>query len=440
MRTPAGTRCTSVRILIVGSGGREHALAWWCRRGREGVELIVAPGNAGTAEIADNVALDATDAAGIARLAIERDVGLVVIGPDAAAAAGVADSCAAHGVAVFGPTAAAARIESSKLFAKRLMDEARIPTASWMAGTAADLPRLRTWVEELGGRCVVKADGLALGKGVAVCSDAQEAERALTACLDQRRFGDAGATVVIEERLSGEELSVFGVSDGSRVRVLPPARDHKRAGDGDTGPNTGGMGAVSPAPGVDDDIVDNVAVSVLQPCVDALRERGTPFVGCLYAGLMITAHGIRVLEFNARFGDPEAQVVLPLVEEGGVELLHAAAQGNLTAGRVHTAMASAAGIVAAAAGYPGAPHTGDEIRGLDDLDGDALVFHAGTRRDEKGTLRTAGGRVLCVVATARTLEAARATAYENLRRVHFEGMQFRHDIGGAPVELPVSAR
>ena len=426
-----------MRILIVGGGGREHALAWWCRRGREDVELIVVPGNAGTAELADNVAVEATDAVGIGRLAVERHANLVVIGPDAAAAAGVADACAANGIAVFGPSAAAARIESSKLFAKRLMDDVGIATARWMAGGGADLPRLRAFIDDLDGQCVVKADGLALGKGVTVCSSTDDADRALSECFETGRFGDAGRLVVIEERLSGDELSVFGLSDGTRIRVLPPARDHKRAGDGDTGPNTGGMGAVSPAPGVADDIVNNVAASVLQPCIDALRERGTPFVGCLYAGLMLTADGVRVLEFNARFGDPEAQVVLPLVQESGPDLLRDAAVGQLAAGRVRTSNASAAGVVAAAAGYPGSPRTGYEISGLRDLDSDALVFHAGTRRDENGALRTAGGRVLCVVATAPTLESARATAYENLRRVHFEGMQFRSDIGHAGGRPPV---
>ena len=423
-----------MRVLIVGGGGREHALAWWCRRGREDVELLVAPGNAGTAEIAHNVAVDATDAVAIGRLAVEHHVDLAVIGPDAAAAAGVADACIACGIAVFGPTAAAARIESSKTFAKRLMDDAGIATARWTAGGGADLPRLRAFVDDLDGQCVVKADGLALGKGVTVCSSTDEADAALAECFETGRFGDAGRFVVIEERLSGEELSVFGISDGTRVRMLPSARDHKRAGDGDTGPNTGGMGAVSPAPGVADDVVDNVAATVLEPTIDAMRERGTPFVGCLYAGLMLTADGVRVLEFNARFGDPEAQVVLPLVEESGLELLHAAATGSVAAGRVRRASASAAGVVAAAAGYPGSPRTGDEISGLRDVSSDVLVFHAGTRRDANGTLRTAGGRVLCVVTTAATLDSARVTAYENLRRVHFEGMQFRHDIGhaGAP--------
>ncbi|HEX6539434.1 MAG TPA: phosphoribosylamine--glycine ligase [Candidatus Dormibacteraeota bacterium] len=426
-----------MRILIVGGGGREHALAWWCRRDRDDVELIVAPGNGGTAAIAENVPVDVTDAEAVARLARERAVDLVVIGPDAAAAAGVADACGRNGTAVFGPTAAAARIESSKTFAKRLMDGAGIPTARWVSGSMADRGGLRGFIGELGGRCVVKADGLALGKGVTVCAGVDEAERALDACVRELRFGDAGRTVVIEERLSGEELSVFGISDGRRVRVLPSARDHKRAGDGDTGPNTGGMGAVSPVPGVAEEIVDTIATSVLETCVDALRENGTPFVGCLYAGLMLTSDGVRVLEFNARFGDPEAQVLLPLVEEDGVGLLGEAARGTVTPGHVRTAYASAAGVVAAAAGYPATARTGDEITGLADTDRGVLVFHAGTRLDAGGTLRTTGGRVLCVVATAATLEAARVTAYENLRRVHFEGMQYRRDIGLAGGTPPV---
>ena len=429
-----------MRILIVGSGGREHALAWWCRRGRDDVKVICAPGNAGTELIGENVPADVTDASGMARLAREREAELVVIGPDAAAAAGVADACVENGIAVFGPTAGAARIESSKTFAKLLMAEAGIPTARWIGGGIDDLPRLRAFVHELGGQCVVKADGLALGKGVVVCSSVGDAEHALAECLEAGRFGDAGRTVVVEERLIGDELSVFGISDGRWVRVLPSARDHKRIGDGDTGPNTGGMGAVSPVPGVADEIVDNIAASVLEMCVDALREHGTPFVGCLYAGLMLTPDGIRVLEFNARFGDPEAQVVLPLIEEDGLELLRDAARGHVTPGHVRTAYTSAAGVVAATAGYPGAARTGDEITGLGDIDRDVLVFHAGTRRDTDGTLRTASGRVLCVVAVGPTLDVARVTAYENLRRVHFEGMQFRHDIGhagGRPAASPL---
>jgi phosphoribosylamine---glycine ligase len=419
-----------VRVLIVGGGGREHALAWVCRRDAPDTQVVVAPGNAGTAAIAENVALDVEDAEEVARLALERRVDLVVIGPDAAAAAGVADACVRRGVPVFGPSAAAARIESSKTFAKEVMDAAGIPTARWAAGGADDRARLSAFVAELGGACVVKADGLALGKGVLICDTIDEAERALDACLAELRFGDAGARVVVEERLSGVEVSVFGLSDGRRVRTLVPARDHKRMFDGDRGPNTGGMGAIAPPPDIDSStFASEVSRTVLVPCIDALHERGTPFVGCLYAGLMVTADGIRVLEFNARFGDPEAQVVLPLLDEPALELFGRCARGGLDGGEAAAVQRAAVGVVAAAAGYPGEVRRGDVITGIDSLDGDVLCFHAGTRRDSEGRLRTAGGRVLCITATASDIETARRRAYDNLARVHFDGMQARTDIG-----------
>jgi phosphoribosylamine--glycine ligase len=385
------------------------------------------------------VPVDVTDAGKVAGIAAENRADLVVVGPDAAAAAGVADACAQRGIAVFGPTAAAARIESSKSFAKGLMDDAGIPTARWISGTGADRRRLLIFIRELGGMCVVKADGLALGKGAVVCDSVAEAESALAACFDQGRFGGAGATVVVEERLAGPELSVLGLSDGTRLRVLLPARDHKRLHDGDIGPNTGGMGAVAPPPDADGALVDAVTAAVLQPCVDALRERGTPFVGCLYAGLLLTDSGPRVLEFNARFGDPEAQVLLPQLDEPLIDLLSACARGSLEAGRAKSKAGASVGVVAAAAGYPAEVRTGDVITGLDAVDADVLVFHAGTRRHGDGALRTSGGRVLCVVATGDGVHAARRRAYENLACVRFDGMQFRSDIGAAVGTLSAAA-
>jgi phosphoribosylamine--glycine ligase len=418
------------RALIVGSGGREHALAWACLRGAPDLSVIVAPGNGGTADIAENIPVDVTDAQAVARLAAERDVDLVVIGPDAAAAAGVADACIARGILVFGPTAAAARIESSKTFAKQVMDSAGIPTARWLSGDAADRNRLSAFVAELGGRCVVKADGLALGKGVMVCGDVAEAERALDECLGELRFGDAGSHVVVEELLSGPEVSVFGLSDGRNIRILVPARDHKRIFDGDRGPNTGGMGSIAPPPdAASAGFIDEVSRTVLDPCIEALRAKGSPFVGCLYAGLMLTPQGLRVLEFNARFGDPETQVVLPLLDESLLDTLTACARGEIAAGVARATPGAAVGVVAAAAGYPGDVRRGDVISGIDTLDDDVVCFHAGTARDPDGTLRTAGGRVLCVTATGADVEAARARAYGNLARVHFDGMQARTDIG-----------
>lgn len=418
------------RVLIVGSGGREHALAWACRRDAPDVAIIVAPGNAGTAGIAENVAVEVTDAPAVARLAAERAVDLVIIGPDAAAAAGVADACHARGILVFGPTVAAARIESSKRFAKQVMDTAGIPTARWIAGDAADRGRLSAFVAELGGACVVKADGLALGKGVVVCATIEEAEGALDACLSDQRFGDAGHQVVVEELLSGPEVSVFGLSDGRDVRLLVPARDYKRIFDGDRGANTGGMGAIAPPPDAGSQgFLEDVVRAVLLPCIRALGEQGNPFVGCLYAGLMLTPHGMRVLEFNARFGDPETQVVLPLLGESLLDVLNACANGEVEPGIAPVAHEAAVGVVAAAVGYPGDVRRGDAITGIDALDEDVVCFHAGTRRDGDGTLRTAGGRVLCITAIGPDVEAARARAYGNLARVHFDGMQSRTDIG-----------
>ena len=277
---------------------------------------------------------------------------------------------------------------------------------------------------------MVKADGLALGKGLVVCSSVEEAERALDECLAELRFGDAGRQVVIEELLNGPEVSVFGLSDGRNVRTLVPARDHKRIFDGDRGANTGGMGAVAPPPdATSSSFLEEVTRTVLAPCVDALREQGTPFVGCLYAGLMLTPDGVRVLEFNARFGDPETQVVLPLLDEPLLDVLTACARGEVPAGIAAAASGSAIGVVAAAAGYPGDVRRGDVITGIESLDDDVFCFHAGTARDGTGALRTAGGRVLCVTAVAADAEAARARAYGNLARVHFDGMQARTDIG-----------
>ncbi len=351
-----------MRVLIAGSGAREHALAWACTRQNAHVELVCAPGNGGTASMAQaiNVPVAADDPAAIVAAALEHDVRLVVLGPDAALAAGVADACSAAGIAVFGPTASAARIESSKVFAKTLMDDAGIPTARWRSGGAADRPRLLALVEELEGRCVVKADGLALGKGVFVCSDVAEARTAIAACLDEQRFGTAGDQVLVEERLEGAEVSVLALTDSRSIRILPPARDYKRARDGDAGPNTGGMGALTPPPGLDHLFLERVEREVLRPCIDALAQTGAPFAGCLYAGLIVTADGLRVLEFNARFGDPEAQVLVPLLTDDVLGLLSDCAAGTLTPGVAQAADPSrAVAVVLAAGGYPDSPRRGD---------------------------------------------------------------------------------
>ena len=417
------------RILVAGSGAREHALAWACLQHHPDLQVTCAPGNGGTAGFATNIAVAADDARGVARAARDSGAELVIVGPDGALAAGVADACMAAGIGVFGPSAAAARIESSKTFAKRLMESAGIPTARWCAGGADDRESLLVFAHELGGRCVVKADGLALGKGVVVCDDMHEVRSAIAACLDEQRFGSAGLQLLIEERLEGPEVSVLALTDSRTIRLLPPARDHKRIGDGDTGPNTGGMGAVTPPPGLGDDVIDD-AHDILRACVDALSDAGTPFSGCLYAGLMLTADGPRVIEFNARFGDPETQVVLPIIDEDLLELLTACATGTLTSGSVRCAdEGSAVGVVLAAEGYPGTPRRGEVISGLDTLDPGVLAFHAGTRRGDDGRLRTDGGRVLTLVARGDSIEAARQRVYAAVPSVHFDGMQYRRDIG-----------
>ena len=417
------------RLFVVGSGAREHALAWACVQHHPDLRVTVAPGNGGTAAFADNIPIGIEDAAGIARAATETSADLVIVGPDNALAAGVADAVRAAGIACMGPSAAAARIESSKSFAKQVMHDAGIPTARSVTADAGARDTLVDFIHETRGRCVVKADGLALGKGVVVCSREEEALAAVAACLDEARFGDAGSTVLIEERLDGPEVTVQALVDGANIRVLPPARDHKRIGDGDTGPNTGGMGAVTPPPALTPALVAEVERTVLRPCVDALAAAGTPFVGCLYAGVMLTIDGPRVLEFNARFGDPEAEVILPVLEEDPLDLLLATARGELAPGvaRVRDD-GCAVGVVLAALGYPGTPRKGDVIRGLGELPDDVIVFHAGTAREGERVV-TAGGRVLALVARGNTVASARLRAYDAVRRVRFNGMHYRHDIG-----------
>ena len=423
-----------MKVLVVGSGAREHALVWACARSPLVDAVLCAPGNGGTAGIARNVAVAAEDVEGLVQLALAEDVDLVVIGPDASVAAGLADALDVEGIDCFGPTAAAGRIEGSKEFAKDLMNDAGIPTARWVGAGEATADRALRFIEELRGNVVVKADGLALGKGVTVCSTVQDAVAALDECLVARRFGDAGARVVVEERLSGPEVSVFALSDGVHVRVLAPACDYKRAYDGDEGPNTGGMGAFAPAAN-SDRLLDDAVAQVIQPCVDVLRERGTPYRGCLYAGLMLTPDGIRVLEFNARFGDPETQVVLPLLADDPVALFVACARGELQPGRAEWSSGACVGVVAASGGYPGKVDTGKAITGLDSVDPDVLVFHAATQRADGGLL-TSGGRVLTVVGRGDSLDAARSRAYAGIEHIAFEGMRYRSDIAAQPTFVP----
>ncbi len=417
-----------MRILVVGSGGREHALAWKISQSPLLTALFAAPGNPGMARLATLVPLQADDVAGLTDFARRERIDLVVVGPEAPLVAGLVDRLAAAGIPAFGPTAAAAEIEGSKAFAKEVMVAAGIPTAAYATFTAPE-PAL-AWAERLGGQVVVKADGLAAGKGVVVCGGMDEVRAALQEILVERIHGAAGATVLLEERLSGPEASCICVTDGRRVRMLPPAQDHKRIFDGDRGPNTGGMGAFSPTPKVTPDQLADIQRTVLVPAIRELAARGRTFRGALYAGLMLTPKGPRVLEFNARLGDPETQPILMRVKGDLVPLLLGAARGDLGDATLELESRAAVGVVLAGEGYPGKVTTGDAITGADvELGPDVQVFHAATRLDEAGRLVTAGGRVLTVCALGAGLDDAARRAYGAVARLSFRGMQFRKDIG-----------
>jgi phosphoribosylamine---glycine ligase len=420
-----------MRILVVGAGGREHALAWKISRSPLVRELFAAPGNPGIARVATPVALKADDVDAIARFAREKGVDLVVVGPEAPLVAGLADRVAEQGIPVFGPTAAAAEIEGSKAFAKDVMRAAGIPTAEYATFDALE-PAV-AYARARGGQVVVKADGLAAGKGVVVCGDVAEAEAALRSMLLEGAHGAAGAKVVVEERLEGPEASCIAFTDGERVRMLAAAQDHKRIFDGDRGPNTGGMGAFSPTPNVGPELLADVERNVLVPAVREMARRGRPFRGALYAGLMLTPKGPRVLEFNARLGDPETQPILMRMRNDIVPALLAAARGDLSRVALDFDPRAAVGVVLAAEGYPGTVASGDAIDGTDGpFADDVQVFHAGTARAQDGRVVTSGGRVLTVCALGQGLDDAARRAYEAVGRVHFRGMQYRKDIGKKP--------
>jgi phosphoribosylamine--glycine ligase len=417
-----------MRVLVVGGGGREHALAWKIAKSPLVRKLWCAPGNPGTARVAENLPLRADDVDALARWAAEQRVDLAVIGPEAPLVAGLSDRLAAAGVPVFGPTAAAARLEGSKAFAKEVMAAAGIPTAGHAVFDALE-PALAHARARLG-RVVVKADGLAAGKGVVVCGSVEEAEAALRSILVDRVHGDAGARVVLEERLEGPEVSVIALSDGERVLALPPAQDHKRIFDGDRGPNTGGMGAFCPTPTLDAAQLADVERRVLLPTIREMARRGTPFRGALYAGLMVTRQGPMVLEYNARFGDPETQPILMRIRGDVVPALLGAARGDLSRLSLDVDPRAAVGVVLAADGYPGKVATGDAIEGAEGPFAEGVeVFQAGTARDGTGRLITAGGRVLTVCALGDGLDGAAARAYEAAAGIRFRGRQYRTDIG-----------
>jgi phosphoribosylamine--glycine ligase len=433
------TNGTSMKVLVIGGGAREHALAWKLKQSRRVTEVLVAPGNAGTAREPGvrNVDVAATDLDGLLKLARDEHVALTVVGPETPLVAGVVDRFRAAGLRCFGPRALAAQLEGSKAFAKDFMHRHNIPTARHAVFT--DLNPALVHVRRHGVPIVIKADGLAAGKGVIVALTLADAEQALRDMLGGKAFGDASSRVVIEEFLEGEEASYIVVSDGRRALPMASSQDHKRRDENDLGPNTGGMGAYSPAPVVTPEVEQRILREVIEPTLAGMAAEGAPFIGFLYAGLMIGSDGTpKVVEFNVRFGDPETQPILLRLRSDLLDLVEAALDGHLDQIQATWDPRPAIGVVMAAAGYPGKVRTGDAIDGLDAATGaDVKVFHAGTRLDDAGRVLSAGGRVLTVCALGDDLATARDHAYDATRRIRFDGAFFRRDIGHRALQRPL---
>ncbi len=426
----------SMNVLLIGSGGREHTIAWRISQSPLLSKLWIAPGNAGTAALGENIdGVSPTDPDAVRDLAQRLQADLVVVTSDDPLAAGVVDAVTAAGIPAFGSTRAAAEIEWSKAFANDLMARAGIPTSA--ARTFEDPDEATEYVRGVGGPVVVKADGLALGKGVTVCDDVDQAVAAIDAAMREGVFGASGSRVVIEERLYGREVSAHAFSDGVTVRHMPFSCDHKRIFDGNVGPNTGGMGVYSPPAWLTPDTAEAIRTQVSEPAIAAMAEMGRPFAGVLYPGVMVTEAGPRVFEINARFGDPEAQVLLPKLKTDLLAVMDACAHQRLADIDLEWDDRASVGVVMASEGYPGTSLTGRLIEGIGDVDEDVQVFIAGAKRVD-GRLLTWGGRVLCVVAQGETMAAAQAKAYDNVTRIRFEGAQYRRDIGdtaAAPLEF-----
>jgi len=428
-----------VKVLVLGNGGREHALAWRLSRDPDVSQVVVAPGNPGAEAVARCLPVDVTTPQAMLALAENEGIDLTVVGPEAFLDRGVADLFTAHGRPILGPSKAAAQLECSKVFSKSFMVRHGIPTAPFKACDTAE--SAMDAVAGFGAPVVIKADGLAAGKGVVVAETLAQAETAVQAAMVDRQFGAAGSRLVVEECLTGPEVSFFALSDGIRAIALGTAQDHKRIFDDDRGPNTGGMGAFSPSPLIDASTAEFVMGRVVMPVVEGMRAEGHPYVGFLYAGLMLTASGPKVIEFNVRFGDPEAQVVLPLLQGPFARTLLAAANGDLSSSQLALGASRSVGVVIASRGYPANSESGRAIAGLDEAASipDVTVFHSGTRRDGDDIV-TAGGRVLTVVSRRASYADAMTSAYSAVSKIQFDGMQFRHDIGRKALSAAAEAR
>jgi phosphoribosylamine--glycine ligase len=415
-----------LRILVVGGGGREHTLVWKIVQSPKAEKVFAAPGNGGTAAIAENLNLRPTDIEGLGKAAKEKGVDLVVVGPEAPLASGIVNHLDRLGVPVFGPTKAATQIESSKVFARNLMEKYGIPCPK--GAIFSSYSEAHEYLQKQRAPVVIKADGLAAGKGVIIASSPDEADKAISAIMEAKIFGSAGDRVIIDEYLSGREVSLIAFTDGKTVSSMVPACDYKKIGDNDQGPNTGGMGSYSPPGFFSAQMAQKVTKDVLLPTVKAMAEEGFIYKGVLYAGLMIVDGEPVVLEFNARFGDPETQVILPLLKTDLVDILIAVVQGSLGRLKIEWSPEACVGVVMASGGYPGSYRTGFPIRGIDSVDRDVLVFHAGTKSGSDRVVYSDGGRVLAVAGVGQDMAEAREKVYHNISRIYFEGCYYRKDI------------
>lgn len=415
-----------MNVAVIGGGGREHTLAWKLAQSPSVEKLYALPGSDAMADVAECVPIGVEELDRIADFAAEKGIDMIVVGPEVPLTEGIADVCQKKGIAVFGPNKAAAQMEGSKVFAKNLMKKYHVPTAAYASFT--DGNAAKEYIHKMGAPIVVKADGLAAGKGVVVAQTVEEAVDAVNAMMEDHIFGASGGRIVIEECMVGEEASLLAFVDGKTIVPMIPAQDHKRIFDNDEGPNTGGMGAYAPAPVLTPELVQTVYDTILVPVVQSLAKEGITYQGCLYAGLMITADGPKVVEFNCRFGDPETQAVLPLLDGDLAQIMYACTQGTLRSDMVHWKPGSACCVIMASKGYPASSHKGDVISGLDAVDDDVVVFHSGTKKVD-GVYQTHGGRVLGVTALGEDLKAAIDKAYANVRRISFDGQQVRSDIG-----------